>query len=1762
MKWILSCIIFLCTGTLLSQGWSELTTNTNVNLNSVYFRPQAQTGYIVGPSGFLLKSTNGGNSWSSITTNIQTDINSIHFPNSSTGFLVSEAGDVYKSTNGGNSWSLQTSKIDTLANTVYFISPNKGMIGADGGKISYTNNGGLIWYQSTTNTSENINSVYLASTLIAYAAGNNGTILKTTNGGSSWDTLSSGVTANLNSIDFYDNNSGFVVGDGGLILKTTNGGSNWTTQTSGTTQNLNSLDITSNDDIVYVVGDNSIILKTTDGGSNWESQTSPISTNLNDLVASSQNVVYAVGANGKLIKTTSGGVVSSITVDYPNGGETLLFNSTAEIRWSYFNVDEVTIEYSLDNKNSWSSLATLDASVKKYNWNVPSILTDQAYIRISDANNSDLNDESNQAFKLADYILEVTSPNGSETWAIASTKDITWTSEDITSVDLEYSTDGGSNWVGIASNISATLSTYEWTIPNAASTNSLIRVINSDDTDETDVSNSAFTIQGPEISIIQPNVGESWEAGEIYVIEWTSVSVDSVDIYYSTDSGSNWELIVESIVSSNGQYSWVVPNNPNITSRIKIESTSNQSIQDISDVDFTIEGYSLDINSPNGGENWVSGSNRTIAWTADDNIDIISLDYSTDNGSSWNLIQSDLDASLGSYSWSVPNIPSTTTLIRVRDPFGINNDESDAVFTVSGVRIDSPAENEAVISGQSFDIEWTSAGVTNVDIAYSTNSGTNWNVIGNGVNAGQSKFPWNVPAIGSSSVQVRVRGSSDSTLSDLNTISILQANIEVIEPDTGVYWRTNTTREIQWSYNFINNVVLQYSTNAGIDWNSIDTVPASDLTYNWTVPNNITSNAKIKVFSLDNSSISYESGLFNITDESLTLRSPNGGERWMQGESRIISWEADDATNVMLEYSTDHGENWSTIVASTPANANYNWTVPAIPSETVSVRVSDADKPGLFDTTDVTFTVRGIRLTSPVGGENYLIRSSQQITWESIQIDEVNIYYSSDNGSSWNLIANRWPASGGFYTWQLPDFPSEEYLVRVIDPDNSNFQYTSDATFTVTGLYLTSPIGGESWLFGTNQNITFESVDIDNIKIEYSTNNGADWITVISFLDPSAGSYSWRVPETEGDSNLVRITDLDNPGFTDTSPNVFSITGHGVQIISPNGGESWTGSTSRTITWASANVDDLTVEYSSDNGNNWNIINANADASNGYLAWGVPNSYSTEYLVRITDNANSLINDMSDNVFTVGGGDFDIPDDWTFVSQTGASSIVIIPSAIIPEVGNDTIDNGDFIGVFYIRNGVRYCAGYGEWTGSNLSITVWGDNSQTSVKDGFADEEAYFFKVWDASAGVEYNATVEYATGSSSTFENDDIVILSSLKTHKDLEITLNANRWQMISSNLLQPDSTIVNVLSGISQSMEYIKDENGLLYFPSEGLNTLQTWALLKGYQIYMNEDETLTITGAEIDPSDYVLSLTANSWHIIPYLSENSQAISTAMSSLTNLILVKNSAGEIYYPTYSINQIGNMNPGEGYKISVSTTSTYTYPSTIIVKPKISDPIFTFPINVEPYFESDISYTGNSAVLVVESNDFDYGEVGVFTESGILVGSAFYEEGRAVITVWGNNRITDEIDGALDGEKMFLRFYDHFHKKEFDLDLESLDDLFNGKKLNNEISYSEDGIWRAKTSKVTSVNDDNIIVSGAVECYPIPAKNVLFVNLTLNKSDKIIINVIDNVGNKTELMEEFLNSGNKTIELDVSSLYNGFYMLEIISSEGILNEKILIAN
>jgi len=97
--------------------------------------------------------------------------------------------------------------------------------------------------------------------------------------------------------------------------------------------------------------------------------------------------------------------------------------------------------------------------------------------------------------------------------------------------------------------------------------------------------------KGANITIISPNGGESLEVGKTHTLKWESENVSKVTIAYSINNGTDWESIVNDY-NSTGTYDWAVTKPESNQCRVKISSSTDSEIFDISESVFFIYGPS------------------------------------------------------------------------------------------------------------------------------------------------------------------------------------------------------------------------------------------------------------------------------------------------------------------------------------------------------------------------------------------------------------------------------------------------------------------------------------------------------------------------------------------------------------------------------------------------------------------------------------------------------------------------------------------------------------------------------------------------------------------------------------------------------------------------------------------------------------------------------------------------------------------------------------------------------------------------------------------------------------------------------------------------------------------------------------------------------------------------------------------------------------------------------------------------------------------
>ncbi len=182
-----------------------------------------------------------------------------------------------------------------------------------------------------------------------------------------------------------------------------------------------------------------------------------------------------------------------------------------------------------------------------------------------------------------------------------------------------------------------------------------------------------------------------------------------------------------------------------------------------------------------------------------------------------------------------------------------------------------------------------------------------------------------------------------------------------------------------------------------------------------------------------------------------------------------------------------------------------------------------------------------VTLTSPNGGEDWMKTKQYPVTWTAVGNfgnQPVDLYYSTDNGSTWSTMYLN-SANSGFYRWTVPSTETSGALVRIVveDIDGAVADDVSDATFAIdppppkSGEFF-APATGTVMAPGTHAaewavHDPWGLADTP-LTLELTTDGGMTWTLLADGL-PLTDSFEWEVRDmtTSSTSCRLRLSILD-----------------------------------------------------------------------------------------------------------------------------------------------------------------------------------------------------------------------------------------------------------------------------------------------------------------------------------------------------------------------------------------------------------------------------------------------------------------------------------------------------------------------------------------------------------------------------------------------------------------------------------------------------------
>jgi len=598
---------------------------------------------------------------------------------------------------------------------------------------------------------------------------------------------------------------------------------------------------------------------------------------------------------------------------------------------------------------------------------------------------------------------------------------------------------------------------------------------------------------------------------------------------------------------------------------------------------------------PNGGETLeVVGSSTTITWTSI-YMSNVNLEYTTDNGTSWQTIVSNYDATKNNYAWTIPNtISSALCKIKITDVLpAATSDESNAVFTINStpvLTLTTPNGGEELKVGGVKTIKWDFKNVLNIKLEYTANASAPvpiWQSIVATLPSKNSSYDWIIPNSVSTDCKVRVvdlanaatvLDLSDALLSiknapiNVNIANVVEATINRIGkvctkvpfPDKYWFWADSTHA---WDSENAHQVIDEDGFHE--DFYAVDTliitgkvpVDVGWLTSLQYLEMRITFDPNILILDsvipaiaeFKNFSYSVENGVIHVIwgtsspvdihgkifDLKFSYKKFTKPLQWIQS-----GWDYDGppVLNPSTPTATIDPRNFSDIkINMVSAKNSMNDSISASNWTHGSLAISNSP---------------AVKILAPIPGDSLEVNDvNYSVLWSSRLITNLSLKYSTNNGSDWNEIVNSTLASSGTFTWPLPNVNSANCLIKIANIDDGAVFDVSASPFVITNLQkinLIAPDGGEILKSGTTKSITWSSRNISNVKLEYSTNIDTTWTEIKPSHPAKDYKYDWIVPNLNSELCKVRVSNVLDPLKYDQSAAVFTINNSKIKIKIPH----------------------------------------------------------------------------------------------------------------------------------------------------------------------------------------------------------------------------------------------------------------------------------------------------------------------------------------------------------------------------------------------------------------------------------------------------------------------------------------------------------------------------------------------------------------------------------------------------------------------------------
>ncbi|MGB9623298.1 MAG: Ser-Thr-rich GPI-anchored membrane family protein [Phycisphaerae bacterium] len=365
----------------------------------------------------------------------------------------------------------------------------------------------------------------------------------------------------------------------------------------------------------------------------------------------------------------------------------------------------------------------------------------------------------------------------------------------------------------------------------------------------------------------------------------------------------------------------------------------------------------------------------------------------------------------------------------------------------------------------------------------------------------------------------------------------------------------------------------------------------------------------------------------------LTLTGPNGGETWVAGTTRSITWAASGLAEIhgVSIRLCRSGQVWAWLGSGRVTAGRFDWTVCSSleNGDGYTIRISGYDEcwNEVSDESDQPFTITGasgpatLTVTSPTGGGTWGAGSTLPIRWTATNLEGTAQISLRKGGYDVIWLGEASVALGRFDWTVCPSiWDGTDYTVRVLCGDGCGREVIdeSDVAFGLTGiadshpmLTVTSPRAGQTYQAGGPLEVTWTSANLVGYVNVSLLKGGERWQS-FEAVPVSMGELHAMLCPSIGDGADYTIElwgyDACGQGVCAEGDGPFLITGSDppptVTVTSPKGGEVWPAGSTQTITWTGTRLaGDVSIYLVSDR--TGSLYLGSTPASAGRFDWTV-----------------------------------------------------------------------------------------------------------------------------------------------------------------------------------------------------------------------------------------------------------------------------------------------------------------------------------------------------------------------------------------------------------------------------------------------------------------------------------------------------------------------------------------------------------------------------